>query len=179
MNLLARFQKAVNAGAHALQMIAGVAIFLTSVAVTVNAVARYGLNRDIAILTEAGGFMFLLVIFFGLAGTFAAGSHVSVEILSVIVPKRIARFMYDIVVPILAMVFIAVLLVAGTMMTLRFYANGRMTIGMFPLPFWVFMAIVPIGCVAMELALVSSLIDGLRRLTRAGKSSAADHDVAA
>lgn len=162
MSVVARFQKAVHRTASTLQMIAGIVILVTAIGVTLNAFARYGFGRDIAILTEAGGYVFLFVIFFGLAGAFVAGSHISVEILSLLAPKRVAAFMYDIVVPVLSIAFVGVVLFAGVLMTLRFYHSGKMTIGMFPMPFWIFMAIVPVGCAVMELALISSLIDNLR-----------------
>ena len=163
MKPLARFQTLIQHGASILQIIAGFVIFLSAVGVTLNAIARYGLGRDIALITEMGGFIFLFVVFFGLAAAFAAGSHVTVEILSVIASKKVARFMYRIFVPIISMIFVGTLLVTGFIMTQRFYGSGRLTIGNNPMPFWIFMAIVPVGCVAMEFSLLSYLIDGLKK----------------
>ena len=174
MNATARLQAIIHWLARVLQMVAGIALLATAIGVTVNALMRYGLHRDIPVITEEGGFLFLFVVFFGLAATLAAGSHISVEVLAAIAPRRFARFMYDVVVPILSMIFVAVVMVAGAIVTHRYFASGRMTMGSTPLPFWMFIAIVPIGCVAMELSLLSQLIDGIRSWRRSGGRSSGD-----
>lgn len=171
MKLAARFQALSHAVAWFLQMIAGAVLVLTAICVTLNATLRYGFHKDIALLTEAGGYIFLFVVFFGLAAAFVAGSHVSIEILSLVAPKRLARFMYDIVVPLVSMVFVGAVLYAGAVIAQRYYLTGRLTDGSVPLPFWWFIAIVPIGCVAMELSLLSHVFENLRKWKQTPASS--------
>jgi TRAP-type C4-dicarboxylate transport system permease small subunit len=163
MKLISRFQSAVQSGVSILQVLAGITIFATAIGVTLNAIARYAFGRNITILTEAGGFIFLFVVFFGLAATFVAGSHVSVDILSAIAPKKFARLMDKVVVPLISMIFVGAILMAGLTMMQRFFEDGRVTTGTFPIPLWLIMAIVPVGCLAMELALLSRLIEETRR----------------
>ncbi len=145
-----------------LQMAAGVVILITALAVTVNALARFLVSRDIALITEFGGFVFLLVIFLGLAGTFIAGSHVSVELLSAIAPERFARWFERFAVPVLCVVFTTVLIVVSTQMTLRYFYAGRMTIGFYPMPYWMIMAVVPLGSLVLDLVLIRLIIQRLR-----------------
>lgn len=166
MSQPARFRAAIERLAHALQMTAGIVLLLAAIGVTANALLRYGFHRDIAVLTEQGGFLFLFVVFFGLAATFAAGSHISVELLSAIAPHKVARFAYDVVVPVLSMIFVGTVLVTGAMITQRYFVTGRLTMGSVQIPFWLFVAIVPIGCIAMELTLLSRLMDGLHAWNR-------------
>ena len=116
MKHLSFFKKAVGSGISILQIMAGIVIFVTAVGVTLNAIARYGLGRNMAILTEAGGYIFLIVVFFGLAATFKAGSHVSVDILSTIAPKKFVKLMYNVFVPFISMIFVGVVLISGLVM---------------------------------------------------------------
>ncbi|GEM_PF-1018386 len=162
MKNLSLFQKAILKAVSVLQLLAGAMIFATAIGVTLNAIVRYGLGRNIAILTEAGGFIFLFVVFSGLAATLIAGSHVSVDILSAIAPKRFVNLMYKFIVPLISMVFVGVVLISGLIMTQRYFIGERVTTGIVPIPLWIIMSIVPIGCLVMELALLSLLIDEVR-----------------
>lgn len=148
--------------AAVLQMVAGVVILITALAVTMNALARFVFSRDIALITEFGGFVFLAVIFLGLAGTFVAGSHVSVELLSFIAPERFAVWFDRIAVPVLSLIFTTVLLVVSTMMTLRYFNSGRVTIGFYPVPYWMIMSLVPLGSLVLNLVLLRLIITRLR-----------------
>jgi TRAP-type C4-dicarboxylate transport system permease small subunit len=145
-----------------LQMVAGVVILITALAVTMNALARFVFSRDIALITEFGGFVFLVVIFLGLAGTFIAGSHVSVELLSAIAPERFARWFERFAVPVLSVIFTTILLVVSAQMTLRYLDAGRVTIGFYPVPYWMIMAVVPLGSLVLDLVLVRLIIARLR-----------------
>jgi TRAP-type C4-dicarboxylate transport system permease small subunit len=158
----ARFRAAVERIAAAFQMVAGVIILATAIGVSVNALARYGLSKDIPFVTEAGGYVFLFVIFLGLAGTFLAGSHIAVELLSLFVPRRVAIRFEEIIIPILSIAFLTVLIIASTVMTMRYYESGRLTVGLVPMPFWIFMAVVPIGSLVLEILLISIVYERLR-----------------
>ncbi len=158
----ARFRRAVERIASVLQQLAGVIILVTAIGVSINALARYGLSKDIAFVTEVGGFVFLFVIFLGLAGTFLAGSHISVELLSLFVSSRIARWVQEVVVPIISVAFLTVLVVAATDMTLRYYEAGRLTVGLVPMPFWLFMAVVPVGALVLDVLLLIVIYHRLR-----------------
>jgi len=148
--------------AAALQMVAGLVILLTAFGVTANALARFAFSRDISLITEFGGFVFLVVIFLGLAGTFLAGSHVSVELLSFIAPERFARWFEAVAVPVLWLIFTTVLLIVSALMTLRYFNSGRVTIGFYPLPYWMLMAVVPLGALTLDLVLLRLVIARLR-----------------
>ncbi len=136
---------------------------------------RYGFHRDIPVLSGSrADLSFCSWSFSGLRPHCAAGSHVSVEILAAIAPRRIAQFMYDIVVPLISMIFVGTVMVAGAIMVQRYFVSGRMTLGSMPMPFWILIAIVPVGCVAMELSLLSQLIDGVRNWRRPGRQTSSE-----
>lgn len=158
----ARLRSAIERIAAVFQMVAGVIILATAIGVSVNALARYGLAKDIPFVTEAGGYVFLFVIFLGLAGTFLAGSHIAVELLSLFVPRRQAIRFEQIVIPILSIAFLTVLIIASTIMTMRYYESGRLTVGLVPMPFWIFMAVVPIGSMVLEILMISMVYERLR-----------------
>ncbi|WP_127107917.1 TRAP transporter small permease subunit [Pararhodobacter zhoushanensis] len=148
--------------ASALQMLAGLVILVTAAGVTLNALARFAFSRDLSLISELGGFVFLVVIFLGLAATFLSGSHVSVELLSLVVPERFSRWFETTVVPVLCFIFVTALLVTSTMMTLRYFHSGRVTIGHYPLPYWAIIAVVPIGTLMLDLVLIRLIILRLR-----------------
>lgn len=172
MSLAVRFRKSVVGTARALEFVAGVIVLIVAVAVTVNAIARYGFGRDLAIITEAGGFVFLVVTFLALAGTYLVGQHVAVEMLELVGSRRFVDRMYNVIIPAVSLVFMLALTVTTLLMTLRYYHNGRVTLGMYAMPFWVFMAVVPLGSFLMSLAIVSDLIERFR----GAQPSTADHD---
>jgi TRAP-type C4-dicarboxylate transport system permease small subunit len=155
---VARFSRAVRNIAGALQYVAGGVILLAAFGVTINAIARYGFGRDVAFITEVGGFVFLFVIFLGLAGTFYAGGHVAVELLEALFSKTYADWARRRLIPWLSLAFAVVLTVTGAIMTWRYFSTGRLTIGLVPMPFWLFMAVVPIGSFLLSLALVAQII---------------------
>ena len=148
--------------ASALQMVAGLVILTTAAGVTVNALARFVFSKDLSLITELGGFVFLVVIFLGLAATFLSGAHVSVELLSFIVPERFARWFADIAVPVLSLVFVTALLVTSSMMTWRYFNSGRVTIGHYPIPYWSIMIVVPLGTLMLDLVLIRLIVARLR-----------------
>lgn len=169
MTAPARFRVAIERIAAALQVVAGLIILATAIGVSVNALARYGLSKDIPFVTEAGGYVFLFVIFLGLAGTFLAGSHISVELLSLFVSRRAVLRMEQLVIPVLSIIFLTVLMVASGAMAVRYYQSGRVTVGLVPMPFWFFMAVVPVGSLVLDTLLVAMvwerLTGGLRSVT--------------
>lgn len=141
-----------------LQYAAGGVILFAAIGVTINAIARYGFGRDVAFITEMGGFVFLFVIFLGLAGTFYAGGHVAVELLETLFSKAYADWARRRLIPWLSLAFAIVLTVTGTIMTFRYFDTGRLTIGLMPMPFWIFMAVVPLGSAMLSLALVAQIV---------------------
>lgn len=157
--MAARFSRAVSKAAGVLQALAGGIILVAAICVTINAIARYGFGRDVAFISELGGFVFLYVIFLGLAGTFYAGGHVAVELLEALFSRRHAEIARRFVIPWLSLAFALVLMIAGAVMTWRYFQTGRMTIGLFPIPFWVLMAVVPVGSLMMSLAIVARVVD--------------------
>jgi TRAP-type C4-dicarboxylate transport system permease small subunit len=154
----ARFSRAIRNTAGALQFVAGGTILIAAIGVTVNAIARYGFGRDVAFITEVGGFVFLYVIFLGLAGTFYAGGHVAVELLEALFSKTYADWARRRLIPWLSLAFALVLMVTGAIMTFRYFQTGRLTIGLVPMPFWIFMAVVPLGSLLLSLALIARII---------------------
>lgn len=58
MRPAARFARIVQRIAGVFHYVAGAIILTAAVGVTINAIARYGFSRDVALITEAGGFVF-------------------------------------------------------------------------------------------------------------------------
>jgi len=61
--------------------IACVAIVLTTIGITVNAVSRYALNRPILFVDEYAQYLLVATFYLGVAYTMRAGRHVSVDML--------------------------------------------------------------------------------------------------
>jgi len=158
----ARFREAVVGAARGLELVAGWILLIVAIGVTANAIARYGFGTDLAIVTETGGFVFLIVTFLALTSAYFAGQHVSVEMLELVGSKRFVSFMYGYVIPFLSLVFMVSMTVASLIMTMRYFKTGRVTIGMNPMPYWMFMAVVPLGSGLFSLAIVSDLIERFR-----------------
>jgi len=156
----ARFREAVVGAARGLELLAGWILLIVAIGVTFNAIARYGFGTDLAIVTETGGFIFLT--FLALTSAYFAGQHVSVELLELVGSKRFVSFMYGYVIPVLSLIFMVSMTVASLIMTMRYFKTGRMTIGMNPMPYWMFMAVVPLGSGLFSLAIVSDLIERVR-----------------
>jgi len=64
-------------------------VFVLMVMVLVEVIARYVLNAPLSIADEYGGYMLAAVTFIGLGYTWKEGGHVSVEIVTNILPNRI------------------------------------------------------------------------------------------
>lgn len=162
MNGPGSLRRAVAALSGILEHLAGWMLLFVACGVTANAIARYGFGADLALITEMGGFVFLIVTFLGLAGTYIAGQHVAVEVLEVIGSRRFVRLMQGYVIPVVSVAFMVVLVVMTTIMTLRYFNNGRVTLGSYPVPFWILMAVIPLGSIVFLLVQLSDLVSRLR-----------------
>lgn len=173
MSLTVLFRKAIEKAAGSLELLAGWIVLIVAVGVTLNAIARYGFGIDLAVVTETGGFVFLIVTFLALTSTYFAGQHVSVELLDLVGSKRFVELMHTYVIPLLSLLFMVSMTVASAIMTVRYFNNGRMTVGLHPMPFWIFMAVVPVGSALFCLALLSDLVDSIGGRRIAGQSEPA------
>ncbi|MBI1621663.1 TRAP transporter small permease [Aquamicrobium zhengzhouense] len=162
MNLNSRFRGTIGALSSFMEQVGGWILLIVAIGVTINAFARYGFGADLALITEAGGFVFLVVTFLGLAGAYIAGQHVAVEILEVIGNKRFVQVMQHYVIPVISVIFMALLVIMTTMMTMRYFNTGRVTLGRYPMPFWIFMAVIPLGSLIYVFVLLSDLISRVR-----------------
>lgn len=69
----------------------GLAVFLLMIMVLAEVITRYVMNAPLSIADEYGGFMLVGITFVGLAYTWKERGHVSVEIVTNILPPKIRQ----------------------------------------------------------------------------------------
>lgn len=147
-----------NAAVH----VGAVLLQITAVALVINALYRYTIGGGFMILSEGSRFVLLVVVFLGLAGTHLSGGHVKVEILMSALPHRIRSVLEGYLVPVVSIVFLALIIWSGWVATMQMYAHGTTTPTRPAILLWPLAAVVPLGAGLLVLVLLGQL---LRRLT--------------
>lgn len=129
----------------------------TMLAIVFNAGLRYLFGGGIDLVIELAGYIFTWLIFLSIAGTFLAGGHVTVELLTENLPERARRILYRYVVPPICIVYVAMIGWAGGRETWSLFQSGEVSIGFNPFLLWPMLMIVPIGCTLLVIALVAIL----------------------
>lgn len=135
-------------------------LFITMLAIVVNAGIRYTVGGGVHMILELSGFIFMWLIFLGLAGTYLVGGHVTVEALLSQVSPRARSVMEGLIVPVVAGGYTLVIGIAGATVTHQLFAEGTLTDGVIPLLLWPVMIIMPIGCALLLLALLKVIHKG-------------------
>lgn len=145
--------------------LAAALLMFTMVAMSVNAVLRYGFDTNLHIITELSGFAFLFMIFLGAAGTFLVGGHISVELVVGQLPGRLRLIVRDILMGLVGIGYVGLLIWAGSEATWQFFKTGAASSGTTPIPYWIVLAIMPLGAGLLLLAQITGVVTALRKLT--------------
>lgn len=154
MNILRRI---CTFGIHA----AAIVVVLTMLAIVVNAVFRYFLGGTIYLVIELSGFIFLWIIFLAVAGTYLASGHVTVELVSDLMPPRLRHFVTNVVMTVFAIVYAAMIGWAGIVVTRDLIADHETSTGLTQFLLWPVFIIMPMGCFFLLLALIYRLFSSL------------------
>jgi TRAP-type C4-dicarboxylate transport system permease small subunit len=145
-----------NGGVH----LAAILVVVTMVAIVANAFYRYIFGGGIHLVIELAGFVFLWLIFLSVAGTFLAGGHVTVELVTDNLPPRVQRVLRARIVPVLAAVYVAMIGWAGFVVARDLVIGGETSIGAIQFPLWPAFIVMPVGCLLLLIAIVQVLLGG-------------------
>lgn len=150
-------RRVCNYGIHA----AAVVVLLTMLAIVVNAVFRYFLGGTIDVVIELSGFIFLWIIFLAVAGTYLVSGHVTVELVSDLLPPRARHYVTNIAMPAIAIVYVAMIGWAGFVTTEDLFSSAETNTGTVQFLLWPVFVIMPIGCLFLLLALIHAFVAAL------------------
>lgn len=144
--------------------LAAALLMFTMIAMSVNAVLRYGFDTNLHIVTELSGFAFLFMIFLGAAGTFLMGGHISVELVVGQLPWRLRVIVRDVLMGLAGIGYVGLLVWAGTEATWKFFNTGAASTGVTPIPYWIVLAVMPLGAALLLLAQIAGVVKALQKL---------------
>jgi TRAP-type C4-dicarboxylate transport system permease small subunit len=142
--------------------IAAFMIVVIMLSIVANAGMRYIFGGGIHLVIELSGFAFLWLIFLSVAGTFLAGGHVTVELLTDALPAQLQHFLKRIFVPIIGVVYVAMIGWAGFVATRELIESGEVSIGTVQFLLWPILAILPLGCLLLVFALLQTIFSSLK-----------------
>lgn len=137
---------------------AAVLVVATMFAIVFNAVLRYFFGGGIHVIIEISGFIFLWLIFLGVAYTFLAGGHVTVELLTDALSERKRLLLSRFLIPLLGIVYVAMIGWASLVELRDLFESGETSIGTERFPLWMVLVIMPVGCLLLLLALLNTLL---------------------
>lgn len=145
-----------------LAVLAGVAILVITLLVSMDVLMRYFLNKPQLYVDELASFLQVFVIFGGLAYTFLVGGHVRVDLLTAHMrPVRRARLRaVTLVMGILLVAIIAWVTMQSAISAFNY--DRASTVMIYPL--WLPMICIPLGLLLMLAAMGATLLRQIRAL---------------
>lgn len=152
----------INWASKWLAVIAGVAILVITVLISVDVLMRYFLDKPQLFVDELASFLQVFVIFGGLAYTFLVGGHVRVDLFtSNMKPARRARLRAATL--IMGILLVAVITWVTMQSAISAYNYDRAsTVMVYPL--WLPMTCIPLGLLLMLAAMGATLWRQIRAL---------------
>jgi len=124
--------------------LAGIAIVVMMIVMVLEAAGRYLFSFTVLFADELLGYLMALVTYVGLAYTLRTGGHISIELVTDHLPKKVQRIL-GVVVSVLNLVFVGFLVWASWVYWLNIFNNGFGTPGVIPVPLAVPTAVLPLG----------------------------------
>lgn len=152
----------INWASKWLAVMAGVAILVITVLISVDVLMRYFLDKPQLFVDELASFLQVFVIFGGLAYTFLVGGHVRVDLFtSNMKPVRRARLRAATLV--IGILLVAVVTWVTMQSAISAYSYDRAsTVMVYPL--WLPMICIPLGLLLMLAAMGATLLRQIRAL---------------
>ena len=135
------FTKFKNLDLNIAAIVLGALIFFTFFAV----IARYFFNRPIYWGEEFQLFCLVIIVFFGAGAGFRAGSHVAIDFVVELLPKK-AEKAITIIVYLLSVAIMVYLFIQSSVFVRQMYLTERIT-NILRIPFFIIYSAFPIGCV--------------------------------
>jgi TRAP-type C4-dicarboxylate transport system permease small subunit len=160
--------RALDTTSRAISVIAGVALVLMMVHVTLDVLGKYLLLRPMPMTLEmVANYYMVAVVFLPLAAVERHDQHIHVELLAEHLPPR-ARSLLMSAVCVLSAAFFAVLTWQAWDNAVDKYEIGEFIMGTRPVVIWPTRFLVPLGCGLLVLVLLLKAVRLLRAGQRAG-----------
>ena len=135
------FTKFKNLDLNIAAIVLGALIFFTFFGV----IARYFFNRPIYWGEEFQLFCLVIVVFFGAGAGFRAGSHVAIDFVVELLPKKMEKAI-TIIVYLLSVAIMVYLFIQSSVFVRQMYLTERIT-NILRIPFFIIYSAFPISCV--------------------------------
>ena len=156
---LTRFEKGLN-------FLSGVALILTMLLITIDAVARTFFNHPITGVGEiVEEYLLALIVFLSMSFTYTLGGHVKVDILSRLIPDRIMAKV-NILLNFLGFVMFALLTYAGIGQAIHAAVIRQLSTSPLAFPLAPIFFCVPLGFGCLTLRLLQSLLESVGLIKR-------------
>lgn len=119
--------------------------------------------RSFTFAEEFTGYLYVAVVFLGLADTFRSGDHVRVTVLRHMMPLKLRNYA-ELFLTAIAMVVMAIIGWFGVKLFLDSYSTNEQAQTLMQTPLWIPQAVVPIGSALFLLILIGYLRITLKRL---------------
>ena len=165
-------QRAIGAVSAVLMAVAGVALLLMMIQVTLDVAGKYLFTAPVPVTLEmVSNYYMVAAVFLPMAAVELGGGHIHVELIHARLP-RVGRRLLDLVAHLLALIFFLMLTVYGFEVAMEKMEVGEFLMGQYSLIIWPSRFLVPAGCVLMVLLSALKATDaGLRMI-----NPALDHD---
>ncbi len=144
--MIAALHRAVAAVEHVASLLAAIVLFAVMLIVSADVAMRYVFNRPFGWAYDLISLYLMGALFYlALSATFAAGAHVSVDVVAGRLPAPVRRVLQILIALVSAWLF-ATISRLGAERTVADYANGAAVSGEVLWPTWLSDVLVPIGC---------------------------------
>lgn len=130
-------------------LLAGICLIILVIITFFGVIMRYFFNNPFVWQEEIQLWLFLWIAFFGGSAAFRAKSHVEIDMIVELLPKKLQK-MIQILIYVLVVTVLGYLCLKGMMMVQQFIATNKSTF-VLSIPSSIIYSVVPIGCVLMIL----------------------------
>lgn len=144
-------------------VISGLTILFMMLSSTIDATARYLLNRPLAGVLESNEAALVICVFMGLAWTQIERGHIRVMVLYHRLSPRAKSYM-NLIVWVIALVFVAILMRQTGIGALESFSTREFRWGSVQMPIWWVKALIPFGCGMLAIQLLLDIWEEIERI---------------
>jgi TRAP-type C4-dicarboxylate transport system permease small subunit len=136
--------------------------------VVTNVTGRYLFERPLHGTIEITEFIMVTIVYFTLSHTQAIKSHIRVEFLLGVMPRRM-KIVFDLITYVFGLTIFALITWQGVLCFIDSWEIREMTDGYIEFPIYPAKLTIPVGCFIFSLRFIADIIDAIRHLL--GKDS--------
>lgn len=152
--LVVRIQSRIT---DVLGWLAGIALVAMTLLITVHVAMRYLLGTGIRGADELSAYLFIAVVYCGLAIALRDGAFIRVELVHERLPSALRRLV-TVLVRTLSLAFVALVTWRTWELMLASYESGLESIGVLRILLWIPQALIAVGCLALLLQIAVAVI---------------------